>query len=213
MPEVDILIDNDDETDNTKPFDLIPPIDNDFHGTNILIDDSSDSSITLPYDDLIDNNAPSRPPPEPPPNHIPEITFASAAPVLRSMRENTNYFHSRLSPLCLTCTSDNSNTAHTCDCVIESNAMLSSIVTYDDAELLLFPSPAEKSVECTFPLTKSQDQLLTTLNSLNTVDILNTLSSDPSSRELKCRDTIMLLQARQIDGGGLISQSQTPSMT
>ena len=210
VPEVDISIDNDDATDNNKPFNLIPPIDNDFYGTNILIDDSSDSSINLPYDDLVDKDAPSRPPPEPPPNHIPEITFASTAPILRSMRENANYFHNRLSPLCLTCTSDNSNTAHTCDCVMESNAMLSSIVSYDDTEPLLFPSPAEKSVECTFPLTKSQDQPLTTLKSLSTVDILNALSSNPSSRKLKYRDTIMLLQARQIDGGA--NKSMTNSL-
>ena len=117
----------------------MPPIDNDFYGTNILIDDSSDSSITEPYDDLVDDNAPSRPPPEPPPNCIPEIAFASAAPILRSTRESPNYFHNHLSPLCLTCTSTNANIAHTCDCVMESNAMLSSIVTYDDSEPLLFP--------------------------------------------------------------------------
>ena len=83
MPEYDFSsFDNDDETVDTKPFDLIPLTDKDFTYTNVFLDDSSDSSSTILYDDLDQDYHDPRPPPEPPPQCVPEITFASAAPIL-----------------------------------------------------------------------------------------------------------------------------------
>ena len=117
------------------------------------------------------------------------------------MRHNPNAFFRNLSPPCAHCPPSQSDLCHTCDYVLEANAMLSSIVTIDESEPPFFTCPVPE-YNCYFPLTQAQDSLLTTLQGLSTVDVIHTLNNNPSSRILSCKDTVMLMQARQVDGGG-----------
>ena len=83
VPNQDISsFDNDNESANTMSFNLTLLNDNNFNCADITQDDSSGSSTAIPHDNLDDAYHYSRPPPEPPPALIPEITFASAAPIL-----------------------------------------------------------------------------------------------------------------------------------
>ena len=193
---------NDDDSANTKPFHLIPPDEDDFTCNNMLLDDSSDSSITMPCENLGLNSHNSRQPPEPLPSVMPEITFDTAALVLNTLRNNPSSFLPTFSPLCMACPNSLPIAIpHTCDYAMEANASLSSTVTYDDIDELLFPRK-EPTLNCSFSLSKSHDALLTTLQSLDTISIANTLNSNKSARKLKCHNTIMLLQAHQMKGGG-----------
>lgn len=73
--------------------------------------------------------------------------------------------------------------------------MLSSAITYDNAEPLLFPPAEHEAFHNAFPFTKKHAALLDTLQGLDTVGMMRALNSIPSTRTLACRDTSMLFQA------------------
>ena len=84
---------------------------------------------------------------------------------------------------------------------MEANAMLSSLISIDESAPLFFPT-IEHKLNCSFLLIQSQDKLLLTLQHLDTIGVINTLNSNPSAYTFKCQDTVIFLQARQIDGEG-----------
>ena len=198
-PKINSLsIINDNETVDIKPFNLIPPINNDFTHTDIMIDDHQVNTTN----ELLNNlyfPTDSRPPPEPPPA-FPNITFDTTTPILNKLRNNPNAFCSLASPLYLTCTTSTSNNKHSCDHVLEANAMLSSINSSSNPKPPLLETKPE-TTDYFYPLMHAQHELLNVLRHLDTVDTINTLNDNASTRHLTCSNTIMLMQARQIDGG------------
>ena len=101
-----------------------------------------------------------------------------------------------------------SNMSHSCDYTLQANALLSSVFSHDGSEPLLFPSPPKSSINCILAMSKHQTTLLSTLEHTSTVDIINALNNNFTSRKLTCRDTLVLMKHRQMDGGGLKNLSQ-----
>ena len=140
------MINNDQDSVFTEPCLLIPPIDNDFTCTDFTIDDVSDSETTVPCNEISNDVPRDLPPPEPPPACVPEITFTSISPMLKESWNNppTSYVgcHSLnyvMQPL--------KNEDNVCDCAMQANALLSSIVTHDDKIPLLFRDKTNDDIE------------------------------------------------------------------
>ena len=86
-------INNDEDFVSTDPCFLTPPIDYDFSCADFNADELSNSDITMTCDDkehTVAEEPPPPEPPEPPPNCTPEITFASAFPILHELRNVTS---------------------------------------------------------------------------------------------------------------------------
>ena len=193
-------INNEDDAATTEPHHLNSPIEHDFTCTGICLDNDSHSRSAVPYDGVGNDYLDDKPPSEPPPACMPEIKFTATSPVLQDphndpsacfmLGNNHGMTHANQFNF------DNLN--NSCDCALKANLMLSSVVTLDATKPLLFPSKHDLR-ECINPISDSHSNLLAALQSLPTADMLNTLNSDPT-RKLTCRDTVMLMQSRKMDG-------------
>ena len=90
---------------------------------------------------------------------------------------------------------------HACDYSMEANNLLSSIITYDETSPLLFRDESKDNLNNTHPLTYQKSLLLETLQGLSTVNAIDMLNNNSSTKQSSCKDAIMLIRKFQLDGG------------
>ena len=90
---------------------------------------------------------------------------------------------------------------HVCDYDVQANALLSSVIKYDDTSPLLFRDETNDNISNLYPLSYYKSLLLDTLQGLSTANIINVLNNNQSAKKLTCKDAVMLLRNYQLDGG------------
>ena len=87
-----------------------------------------------------------------------------------------------------------------CDYTMKANELLSSVITHDNTSTLLFCDETNDNISSMIPSFHPRTMLLGTLEGLSTINIMNVLNNNQSTKTITCKETVVLLNNCQLDG-------------